>query len=404
MQRTITTVLGIVLLAGLPLSAIAQDGEPVTPEGVEWTLTSYDDGVGEELVSLPFDVRPTLLLEDGIASGNAGCNRFSGTYELDGSSLSLSDELSVTLGLCDGPGQDVEDAYLAALGSVAGWSLEEDVLQLYDDLGQAVLTFEVPAVLWTSSQLASLVATLAAFETRLAELQTGVDTLRADTEALNVPTLRQRIRALESENAELQERVESLEDAPEPTPRPTASFSAAERVLLQGIPTRIGNRCRPLRSALPKGTRAAVSCTPNSSVVASVDYYLLEGRRAASRFGALMDEYNVEQVVGEGQTCEQGVKSQRVRIGGGWQAEGCYRENRRAQLRFVDNATDCRRLRVGQQTLPSPAFLIALQGTTNDVAALHDWATRALASDARQLTSITRFIPSSLGVSPSCPT
>ena len=50
------------------------------------------------------------------------------------------------------------------------------------------------------------------------------------------------------------------------------------------------------------------------------------------------------------------------------------------------------------------AFLVALQGTTNDVAALHAWATRDLAEDARQLTSITRFIPSRLGVSPSCPT
>jgi hypothetical protein len=117
-----------------------------------------------------------------------------------------------------------------------------------------------------------------------------------------------------------------------------------------------------------------------------------------------MDEYNVTEAVSDAQTCEQGVKSQRTWIGGGWQAEGCYRENQRAQLRFVDNATDCRRLRVGEQTLPSPAFLVELQGTSNDVAGLHDWATRDLARDSRQLTTITRFIPSRLGTSPSCPT
>jgi heat shock protein HslJ len=407
MQRTITTVLGTVLLAGLPLTAIAQDEEPLTPEGVEWVLTSYDDGVSVEPVVVPFDVRPTLRLEDGIASGYAGCNEFSGTYELDGSSLTFSDELSVTLVFCDGPAQDVEDAYLAALGNVNGWSIEDDSLQLYDGLGEAILTFEVPTILWAPSQLTSLLTTLEAVELTLTELQSGLDTLRDDTDALNVPTLRQRIRALETENAELQDRVESLEDAAllEPAPRrPTTTFTSAERVLLQGIPTRIGNRCRPLRSALPKGTRAAVTCAPSSNVVSSVDYYLLEGRRAAARFGALMDEYNVEEALSDSQTCEQGVKSQRTRFVGGWQAEGCYRENRRAQLRFVDNATDCRRLRVGEHTLPSPAFLIELQGTSNDVAGVYAWATRNLPSGSSQLTTITRFIPSRLGTSPSCPT
>ena len=49
-----------------------------------------------------------------------------------------------------------------------------------------------------------------------------------------------------------------------------------------------------------------------------------------------------------------------------------------AQLRFVDNATDCKKLKVGGKTLSSPAFYIALQGTNNDVAQVYDWATRNL--------------------------
>jgi heat shock protein HslJ len=408
-HRTIAFTL-ILLLVGSPGAVAAQEEEALTtPEGADWTLTSYVDETSGEPTPVPFEVRPTLRLEDGVASGFGGCNQFSGDYALDGASLTLSDELSVTLAFCEGPGQAVEDAYLAGLGNVDGWSVEGEVLQLHDGLGQTILTFEVPTIMWAPSQLASLLATLAAFELDLADLQAEMGALRDDTDALNVPALRQRIRTLESENARLQERVESLEDRPteDPPSRPpdSASFSAAERVLLRGIPTRIANRCRPRRSSLPKGTRAAVTCTPNSNIVASVDYYLLEGSRAANAFGNLMENYNVEEALADGRTCGDGVKSQRYWIGGGWQAEGCYRENQRAQLRFVDNATDCRRLRVGGATIPSPAFYIALQGTNNDVSRLHDWATRNLDEDSsRQLTSITRFIPSNLGISPSCPT
>ncbi len=51
------------------------------------------------------------------------CNDFSGNYEVDGTSLQLNQELAVTLALCDEELQSIEDAYLAAIGEVATWSL-----------------------------------------------------------------------------------------------------------------------------------------------------------------------------------------------------------------------------------------------------------------------------------------
>jgi heat shock protein HslJ len=405
-ERFIRTALVATLAISLPAATAAQVEEPTGPEGTDWTLTGYFDGELGELVTVPFEVEPTLLLQDGTASGSGGCNQFSGGYEIDEGSLSFSDELTVTVALCEDPEQSVEDAYLALLGEVDGWVIDEGVLELNDDFGDVILTFEVPGALWTTSQVAALLATISALQDETAALRTEIETLRSDTEALNVTRLRERIKVLESENRKLTNRVQELERAPsvDPTPRPrqTTSFTSAERTLLKGIPTRIANRCRPLRSSLPKGTRAAVSCAPNTSTVASVDYYLMEGARAAAAFANEMDQFNVPDATAADQTCEQGVKSQRQWVGNGWQAEGCYRANKRAELRFIDNATDCKKLRVDGTNVASPTFLIHLQGSNNDVSAVHDWATRNL--PAGQRTSITQPIPSTLGLSPSCPT
>jgi len=406
-NRLIGTTLAVTLLAGLPAIAAAQDEEPNSPEGADWALTGSYDEASAELVAVPFGVEPTLRLEDGTATGSGGCNQFSGRYEIDGSSLRFGQEMTVTLTLCDDPAQQVEDAYLAALGDVDGWTIDAGVLELSDDFGDVILTFEQPHILWTTTQMAELTATLETLRTGMADLQAEADTLRDDVAKLNVQRLRDRIKALEADNKKLKKQFEALENTPvvDPTPKPKpVSLSAAERLLLRGVPARIANYCSPLRSSLPGGTRAAVTCTPNTAIVSTVDYYLMEGEDAASTFGAEMDSHNVSDASGANKTCEQSVKSQRQWLGNGWQAEGCYRTNNRAEVRFVDNATACRKLKVGNKTLRSPAFYIALQGSGNDIARVHAWATKNLGSDSSQLTSITQPIPSKLGRSPSCPT
>ena len=119
-----------------------------------------------------------------------------------------------------------------------------------------------------------------------------------------------------------------------------------------------------------------------------------------------MQNYNVPEVGAGGRSCVDGTKSQALLVGNGWQAEGCYRENKTAQLRFVDNATDCRKLRVNGRVLDSPAVYIALQGADQNVAKAYEWATKGLGGNASQLTSITQPIPSSAAriVSPACGT
>ena len=142
----------IVAMAG---PGVAQDSA-TSPEGIDWKLTSYTSGGVDTPV--PFGVTATLLLEDGRATGSGGCNTFSGTYALDGTTLMFGEEISTTLTLCEESVQAVEDAYLSALPEVVGWTMSDSVLQLSDEPGATILTFEVPVIGLTSSELTGLAA------------------------------------------------------------------------------------------------------------------------------------------------------------------------------------------------------------------------------------------------------
>jgi heat shock protein HslJ len=408
-QRCFGLVLTAVLTAGLTTTTAAQDVPPTGPEGVDWQLTGYVDDSTGEMVSVPLGVQATLRLEGGRATGSGGCNQFDGGYTIDGTSLSFDAQMSVTLSLCDDTVQAVEDAYLAALPKVDGWLIDGEVLELTDSFGEVLLTLEVPHIMLTTSQLSGLSDRLAALQSLVDDLGSRLEALRADTEALNVPRLRDRIKALETANKDLTSRLTKLEKSSTGTSSGSsgsgnaATFTAAEQVLLSGIPSRISRHCKPLRSSLPKGTRAAVTCTPATKVVTGVDYYLLEGAQAASEFGDVMSTFNVPDAVAADQTCEQGIKSQRRWIANRWQAEGCFRTNKQAEVRFIENATDCRKLKVGNNRLNDPAIYMALQGSDQDVASVWAWATRGVAPAAGQLTSLVQPIPSDLGTATSCP-
>ena len=118
----------IVLVLGLAASLAAGcggdddegDGPPL--EGTEWTLASG--------VDVPEDaVPPTLLLEEGNASGFGGCNTFTGGYELDGDSISIG-PLAGTLMACEVQKMAVEGAYMPLLERADAWSIDGDELVL----------------------------------------------------------------------------------------------------------------------------------------------------------------------------------------------------------------------------------------------------------------------------------
>src|SRR5688500_15032012 len=105
------------LLAPVLVTACADDEAAGTQaaaiEGVPWVLES---GAGMEAGG----PAPTATFEAGRVTGTTGCNRYSGTYVVDGGRLSIEPG-ATTLKGCPPPADEVERAYLAALGRVSGW-------------------------------------------------------------------------------------------------------------------------------------------------------------------------------------------------------------------------------------------------------------------------------------------
>jgi heat shock protein HslJ len=116
----------------------ASAGEGSSIEGVEWMLAQQ--AVKGTLGDVDSSVHATLLLEDGQASGSGGCNRFSGSYSLEGSSLVFGPFLS-TLMACDDPAGSTEKAYFVNLAAVSSYASDGSTLTLSDGNGNEVLKY-----------------------------------------------------------------------------------------------------------------------------------------------------------------------------------------------------------------------------------------------------------------------
>lgn len=122
---------GLALLALLlPLVGCATAEPPAGIEDREWYLVA----IGTSPVDVATEKRPTLRLDSqgARAAGFAGCNQFAGHYTLAGADGVKFGPLAATKMYCQ-PAQAIEDQYLAALGSVARWTVEADALTLSSD-------------------------------------------------------------------------------------------------------------------------------------------------------------------------------------------------------------------------------------------------------------------------------
>jgi len=134
-----TLALTASLFAGVLLvSACGGDDDaeaPASLDGSSWRLVEGMD------LTIPDDVEMTIAFEAGRASGSGGCNRFTGSYEQDGESISLG-RLASTRMACEEEVMSAEQAYHSALESVSSWSATGGVLVLTDSSGQALLRYE----------------------------------------------------------------------------------------------------------------------------------------------------------------------------------------------------------------------------------------------------------------------
>jgi heat shock protein HslJ len=108
-------------------------------ERTDWKLTH----LGEEPAVVPPDQpEPSIALNPGDhrVSGSGGCNRITGTYQLDGQSLRFS-QMASTMMACTS-GMDQERSYLRALEMVRTWKIKGRHLELYGEDGKLIARFE----------------------------------------------------------------------------------------------------------------------------------------------------------------------------------------------------------------------------------------------------------------------
>lgn len=98
-----------------PAAQVSQVG---TLEGTEWVLR---ETVGAAVEGIQFTLR---FADAGRVSGNGGCNHFSGTYKVDGDSLTFS-PLVTTRRTCPDPRMRQEERLLKALMSVQRFAVTQ---------------------------------------------------------------------------------------------------------------------------------------------------------------------------------------------------------------------------------------------------------------------------------------
>ncbi len=106
--------------------------------GTRWQLVSY--GAPDDRISVIKD--STIVLEfgeDGRAGGSSGCNRYGGSYILQGATITFGELFSTRMACADSAVMAQEQAYLAALRAATGYTYTGDWLTIHYGEGQQLV-------------------------------------------------------------------------------------------------------------------------------------------------------------------------------------------------------------------------------------------------------------------------
>jgi heat shock protein HslJ len=129
--------------SGAKILVFSASTGPALTEG-EWHVTGYNNGK-QAVVSVAAGSDPTAVFgADGTVSGNATCNRFNGTYTIDGDKIAIS-QLATTMMACETDELNAQEAaYLAALQSAATYQVRGSTLDLRTASDALAVTYTQP--------------------------------------------------------------------------------------------------------------------------------------------------------------------------------------------------------------------------------------------------------------------
>jgi heat shock protein HslJ len=137
---------GMLLAAALAVGACQAAAPARSPGGdhplvnTAWRVRDVDERpvMAEPAVTLVIESRERV-------SGHAGCNRYFGRADLDGSNIVIG-QMGSTRMACAAPVMEQEQRVLAALQAVAYWERRGDVMLLLDGEGRQRLRLVATAV------------------------------------------------------------------------------------------------------------------------------------------------------------------------------------------------------------------------------------------------------------------
>jgi len=124
-------------------------------------------------------------------SGDGGCNRIAGSFEVDGMHIRFSQGISTRLACIDNEIQQVETDFLKRLEEVTEFQIQGEVLRLYAD-DRPILTFRADSTETSGSPKEARVTGTVTYRQRIALSRDAVievkllDVLRADAPAMTI--------------------------------------------------------------------------------------------------------------------------------------------------------------------------------------------------------------------------
>ena len=106
----------------------------------QWQLEKYLESSGQ-LTAVLAKTKITAEFDSTKISGSAGCNRYSGGYQMKKSEITFPGPFMVTMMACSTEISTQEQHYLKALSSVASYQLQQNQLLLLNEKQQTVLIY-----------------------------------------------------------------------------------------------------------------------------------------------------------------------------------------------------------------------------------------------------------------------
>jgi heat shock protein HslJ len=127
---------GLIILTACA-SASSPQGGASDLTGSVWSLSLLMDKA-----IIPGSSISSEFTSDGKVSGSSGCNQYSSTYTITGSTIKIATPMASTLMACSQELMDQESAYLKALGEAKTFSVAGDQLTLADADKKSLLVYK----------------------------------------------------------------------------------------------------------------------------------------------------------------------------------------------------------------------------------------------------------------------